>query len=242
MKPRKLMSPFVSDPVPGYGGRMEFPVEGEDDQSVIIGRYDPPTQTVNFNPFTTIAERRVLCERVGLSAQKCRYGWKLHQNQVSETVLVKKVLGDGNCLFRALSYLLCGSEDGHVMLRQTICNTIMRAGPDSVIGRYVGENTMVYMQRTKMTEDAQWGTDIEIFTAAQLLKCDIYTYCLRRGLTREQDKLAWVRYAYTDQNALAQQCNAGLIGGVTFSDKPSPQALYLDNTTGVHYDAIIGFK
>ena len=37
-----------------------------------------------------------------------------------ETHTIRRIAGDGNCLFRSLSYVVTGSEDQHVAIRQRI--------------------------------------------------------------------------------------------------------------------------
>ena len=242
-RPMKILSPVKSMPT-GPAGRMEFPSEGEDnDITVVIGRYSPPLPDVKFNPYTTLAERRVLCERMGLSAQKCRYSWKLNNHKITETVLMKKMQEDGNCMFRCISYLLCGSEEGHSLVRERICNVIRAASPNSIVGRYLNETSDIYLARTHMTEEKiAWGTDVEIFVAAQILKCDIWTYALKHAQEPAEDTLAWFRFPYNDAQTLAEEVVARREGGVKFSYRPTQQALYMDNSRGNHYDAVIGFS
>ena len=104
---------------------MEFDDEEDVDMNIVIVCTE--STEYSFNPCTTITERRVLCERMGgLSAQKVKY-------KITETLVTRKVQGDGNCLFRALACLISGDEEDHLMVRAAITEAIAKAGPGSVI-------------------------------------------------------------------------------------------------------------
>ena len=77
---------------------------------------------------------------------------------------VKLIEGDGNCLFRALGYVVSGSEDCHMQIRDSICNLIEEKGD------------VDYLKRTKMRQDKVWGTTGEIFAASELFQIPIFTY------------------------------------------------------------------
>lgn len=46
------------------------------------------------------------------------------QTTCSLNVAIRKIKSDGNCFFRALSDQICGSEEGHLVLRQLIMDYI----------------------------------------------------------------------------------------------------------------------
>ena len=97
-------------------------------------------------------------------------------HKITETLVTRKVQGDGNCLFRALAYLISGDEEDHLMVRAVITEAIAKAGPGSVIQQFIGrEPVWKYILRTNMPPSSVWGTKVEIFTAAQILQMDIFT-------------------------------------------------------------------
>ena len=89
----------------------------------------------------------------------------------------KSIQGDGNCLFRSLSYLITGSCSHYRQVREKIIDH-MRNVLDPV---YVSD----YLRSTNMDEDGIWGTDNEIRTLAHLLRTSVYTYV--------PDSYNWVR-------------------------------------------------
>ena len=81
----------------------------------------------------------------------------------SEPLEMKDVEGDGNCLFRSLSYAITGEEDQHAVIRTLICD-------------YATSN-----ERTKdipMRQDKVWGTTTEILAAANLFELNIFVWAL----------------------------------------------------------------
>ena len=89
---------------------------------------------------------------------------------------LQPILGDGNCLFRALSYLLFGSEEHHQQVRQTLVEF-------TVINRTVLSNyclTSIEDHTAHMKYDTVWGTDLEIRAAAAYLRLPIYV-CTQRS-------------------------------------------------------------
>ena len=211
----------------------------------------------SFNPCTTITERRVLCERMGgLSAQKVKYCWKVNGHKITETLVTRKVQGDGSCLFHALAYLTSGDEEDHLMVRAVITESIAKAGSGSVIQQFIGrEPVWKHILRTNMPRPSVWGTEVEIFTAAQILQMDIYTYTFGQGTSPDQDKLSWGRFPYVSP-AMAEKQKPAQKAAVEewkkpvdqrkpykfTKDLPTPRTLYLDNSTRCHYAPVVGFR
>ena len=80
-----------------------------------------------------------------------------------EPLEMKDVEGDGNCLFRSLSYAITGEEDQHAVIRTLICD-------------YATSN-----ERTKdipMRQDKVWGTTTEILAAANLFELNRFVWAL----------------------------------------------------------------
>lgn len=63
---------------------------------------------------------------------KCRIlkcSWKCslelpNKRKLLNSPIIKTILGDGNCLFRALSYWVSGTEDNHTLLRKKVAEVI----------------------------------------------------------------------------------------------------------------------
>ena len=56
-----------------------------------------------------------------------------------------------------------------------------------------------------MPRSSVWGTEVEIFTAAQILQMDIYTYTFGQGTSSDQDKLSWGGFPYVSPAMVEKQ-------------------------------------
>lgn len=76
----------------------------------------------------------------------------------NEPLAVKAIEGDGNCLFRALSYAITGEEDQHDVVRSLICDFIAST-----------ENIKV----ESMRQNKVWGTTTEMLAAANMFHVNV---------------------------------------------------------------------
>ena len=168
-----------------------------------------------FNPLTPNV-RKAICDRLSMPFHKAdlkheNIGKKLFNRNPK----VKRILADGNCLFRGLTVATTGWETCHLYIRQLICEYI------SDVGTYTKEDPVKYLRESKMKCAKDFGTDVEIMAAAQVLGTDIYVYHTYGS------SLKWLRY----------QCKHS-------SGVQSGGAIYLDNRTGDgntgHFDYVLG--
>ena len=101
---------------------------------------------------------------------------------------LRSIGGDGNCLFRALCYIISGSEaqDGElqraiVAHMRTILFVVSGTGPDGNRNYLVtyddGYHSVDdYLARSDMTENGVWGGDFEMCILAYMLDAPIYSY------------------------------------------------------------------
>lgn len=87
---------------------------------------------------------------------------------------IHHIVGDGNCLFRAVSYVMSGSQEHHDILRKLAVEKMYSMG--SKFTRITGENATDYIKRTKMNELGVWGTEVEIYALSTLLKTCIFVF------------------------------------------------------------------
>lgn len=119
---------------------------------------------------------------------------------LNEPVKVKKIEGDGNCFFRALCYLLTGSQKEHLKLRNEIIMH-MTDNCSVQLQNYLIQDVHHYIESSHMSDSSTWATDAEILGASSLLKCDILVYS-KYGAT-----MSWLRYpASFSISTLSQQC------------------------------------
>ncbi|XP_050434146.1 uncharacterized protein LOC126841600 [Adelges cooleyi] len=96
-------------------------------------------------------------------------------------IITKSIRGDGNCLFRALSYWVTGSEEHYNIMRKCIVDFMKN---DTQMEFALGaEKVDAYLNETMMAENGQWGTDREIIAAAALLETSIYVFTPRHEWT-----------------------------------------------------------
>ena len=84
---------------------------------------------------------------------------------------VRRIIGDGNCLFRSFSFIVTGSEVHHMEIRQSIlCHMIGIA--DLLLGHHINgyQDIYEYIQETRMDQFSSWGTDVEMLTFSHLLQ------------------------------------------------------------------------
>ena len=112
----------------------------------------------------------------------------------------KNIRGDGNCMFRAFSFIITGSEDQHMQVRHAIIQHMRVIGSalwesqiSSLlrnlrrIGEVSGENSQSgtefttggidrYIAATGMDRDKTWDSEVEIMVLSHLLNAAVYTY------------------------------------------------------------------
>ena len=126
------------------------------------------------------------------------------------------ILGDGNCLFRALSYVITGQQLYHAQIRHEIINHMMNI--EKFLMPHMNTSLNCYLDKTGMAESGVWGTDIEILSASSLLSTDIFVY------TKFGNTYKWQKFSRT------------MLGG----KKPENNCLiYLNHTNTIHYDVVI---
>ena len=97
----------------------------------------------------------------------------------------KRVRSDGNCLFRAFSHAITGTQRQHFRIRPIITQymrSLRRHGlnhsfESSVVGMSVEE----HLARSGMEYNGVWGTDTEITALAHLLNINIALFDVPLG-------------------------------------------------------------
>ena len=84
---------------------------------------------------------------------------------------IKVTRGDGNCLFRSLSIIVCGNEDNHQFIHRTLA--IFYTHNKELFQRFC-HPTPITEHINGMKLDRIWGTDLEIHAAASLWQVNIY--------------------------------------------------------------------
>ena len=88
--------------------------------------------------------------------------------------------GDGNCMFRSVSYVMTGSQEQHLKVLAKTLEHMETIAP-LVLGHIKGRSSAMskfssvkeYVQYTKMDKQGAWGTEIELLVLSHLLKTSI---------------------------------------------------------------------
>lgn len=130
-------------------------------------------------------------------------------------VQLRPVKADGNCQFRALSVQLHGDEDHHVALRQRVVKQLQEKRE-----RYEGYMPGTYEEYLeRMAKDAEWGDNVTLQAASDLLKREIHVL--------------------TDRSELLEVQPEGGVGKDETDGVPQERPLCLAFLTEVHYDAVV---
>ena len=86
---------------------------------------------------------------------------------------VDHIVGDGNCLYRAISLEVCGTQNEHEAVRGLIIDTMIRN--EKSFSKYVGGDLGNYLSQHTL-RPRSWGSDVEIFAAATLLQTTIVVF------------------------------------------------------------------
>ena len=97
------------------------------------------------------------------------------------------ILPDGNCLLRALSKEVTGTQENHRAVRLSIiafmleplnaiefASVLLGRAPDADVSPL--SLIVSYIERTKVCSNAAWGTDKEMIVAATLFQTDILVF------------------------------------------------------------------
>ena len=161
------------------------------------------------------------CSTLGISfvrSNRVRPGGPRVPLKAPEPRTIRRIKGDGNCLFRSLAYIITGSEDQHLAVRQSIVRHMSNIA-HLLLGTHIPNrysSVEEYVRDTEMDQDSTWGTDVEMFTLAHLLNTTIFSYN-----TGDQK---WWRFS---PNFLDK----------TLTDDSNARAIYIRHPPG-HFDVV----
>jgi len=125
-------------------------------------------------------------------------------------------LGDGNCLFRALSYVITGRQVYHAQVRNKIINHMRSI--ENILVPHINTSLKCYLHKTGVAQSGVWGTDIEILSASSLLSTDIFVY------TKFGKTYKWQKFSRTMLGCQKPENNC---------------SIYLNHTNSIHFDVVI---
>ena len=90
---------------------------------------------------------------------------------MQESRQIHPIMGDGNCLFRSLSYLLFGNKDNHQQIRQLLVEFV--TVNSHVLAKYCFSRS-IEEHVGRMKCETVFGTYLELCAAASYLQLPIY--------------------------------------------------------------------
>lgn len=136
------------------------PVTSSPSVEVISVREEDVTYV--FSPVTISTQRKICDNSGGRLVFKKKSGPSGRTNKsyknTSEPLAVQPIVGDGNCLFRALSFAITGDEEQHAVVRSLICDFLESTG---------------HQKAGEMRQNKVWGTTTEILAAAEMFQLNV---------------------------------------------------------------------
>ena len=127
------------------------------------------------------------------------------------------IVGDGNCLFRAFSYVICGTQKFHEIIRNRITSYMKEI--QRHLHPHINSSVDEFLNYSRMRLTGTWGTDIEIITAAHLFQTYFFFVYSNFGM-----ELKWLRFSAKKNWQFDEHCK---------------EAMYIQNINGVHYDVLL---
>lgn len=86
------------------------------------------------------------------------------------------MMGDGNCMFRSLSFVLSGSQYQHFAVRKLVCNHVYSI-ERSTLGHIAPHLSVEdYLKSTHMSKNNVLGTDVQLRAFANLFNTNVNVY------------------------------------------------------------------
>ena len=152
---------------------------------------------------------------------------------------IERVLGDGNCLFRALSLQLTGSQDHHLTLRKAIARSESKIESFRGIHAAILNKTSFVEHVKNMAKTCVWGTSLEIIAVASIFQVNIFVLSdsYRTG------KPTWLKYSPNEKivNELTRPGNSKLLR----TGLPSTlqrQWLEITYSSRCHFDSVVSLQ
>lgn len=139
---------------------------------------------------------------------------------------IRAIQGDGNCLFRALSTILCNNEDNHQHVRRLL---VAFCRENKHHFQQFCHPVPIEQHINGMEKDRVWGTDLEIHAAASLWQLKVYV-CVPDPTC---SSYSWIRFNPISNVITPTQCQEILC-------PPGVFHLELFYARRCHYDVTVG--
>ncbi|XP_030847547.1 uncharacterized protein LOC105443054 isoform X3 [Strongylocentrotus purpuratus] len=142
-----------------------------------LGLRDRPDKDFKFVPLQN-NDKQNICSKLNIRYIGKGCDSRLDRNScIGVPLQSKEITGDGNCFFRAISYVISGTERNHAILRNaTVKHLLQTKDMFSNTLRQEYRTVREYVLKRRIKEDGTWATDTEISALANLINTDIYSY------------------------------------------------------------------
>ena len=199
---------------------MEHEEESSHLMNVIVDQVDNESETtIKYWPVCEDWQKRK-CQMLGMKfvrgnishvPEPCAFS-TFHQPAVTG-----RILGDGNCFFRALAHVVTGSQEDHYELRAITTSYMQHNAED--LSCYLEANDCMedYLVRSDMQSPSVWATEKEIFAAAYMLATPIFVF------SKCGHRYKWLQFSPVSEDISATE--------------HSKEAIYLINISN-HYETV----
>ena len=151
-------------------GQASYPMNGEKSQQHRGSRGKPSLCTQVLFRTVDVDWKKEKCQMLGLTlTNNVQNDFNIISR--STPLKIRKVRGDGNCFFRAISIVISGNEGNHLHLRKAL-----RQHMNSHLGITYTSKAQLQQRIDSIKRPGSWATDVEIFFMAHLLQTDIHVF------------------------------------------------------------------
>ncbi|XP_078790066.1 uncharacterized protein LOC105353590 isoform X2 [Oryzias latipes] len=200
----------IADPSVENLKKVKFDVAVEE-QDVIFS--EPEQEIFYFNPLNQHV-CQALCSMLNIEFQNFNAPPAPPIGLLGPPCTNERIIGDGNCYFRAISQALTGSQNSHRKIRLAVVKQLEKH-PDLyswVIGREYS-SVAEYITKSRMRFVSVWATDVEIQATADLLGVNVFVLFDGR----------WLRHQSSGRQL-------------------SENAIYIENCGGTHFETVVCVK
>ena len=206
---------WPDEPSPEFQDFTTQNVDPNDPELLITGFIAAPL--VEFNPLNYVQSKRI-------STEVFKFDFDINQPEVQYVkcglMLIEKsshlvkMTGDAHCFFCSISFLVTGNQFQHHKIHQHLCDFIESEDNLSKLRAFLGHHKTGkdYVLSSKMRQ-LVWATKVEMISLALLTGKDLVCYY--------NQKWQW-------HPASGKVAN------------PTLNALYMDISSGCHFDAVVG--
>ncbi|XP_041351000.1 OVARIAN TUMOR DOMAIN-containing deubiquitinating enzyme 9-like [Gigantopelta aegis] len=129
---------------------------------------------ISFVP-TDAPWRKFACQKLDIAQPKGRFPKRSPPGSLEKLpAKIDTIVGDGNCLFRAISKEVSGTEKHHRTIRSQVVQVLGDERYSKHFQGYSGHPDMTaYLLASDMDNNAVWATDIEIVAVASMLNTPV---------------------------------------------------------------------